>query len=209
MMLTLPFCYTIIYLTNVLCLAIQVISNFLLLQLETWIFLWGIHTEEPLWREKRWWGDESHTRTHTTAYREWRKSKVTQSCLTLCYPMDCSPPGSSVHGILLARILEWVAISFSRGSSRARDHTWVFRIAGRLFTTWATRESENERGGTISEVIKSQHPWHSSSANRESSLWARNAFLLEERNHPRLGWESLQLLICERLTPWWFTERKM
>ena len=125
MMLTLPFCYTIIYLTNVLCLAIQVISNFLLLQLETWIFLWGIHTEEPLWREKRWWGDESHTRTHTTAYREWRKSKVTQSCLTLCNPMDCSPPGSSVHGILLARILEWVAISFSRGSSRARDGTHI------------------------------------------------------------------------------------
>ena len=43
--------------------------------------------------------------------------KVTQSCLTLCDPMDCSLPGSSVHGIFQARILEWVAISFSRGSS--------------------------------------------------------------------------------------------
>ena len=43
-------------------------------------------------------------------------SSVTQSCLTLCDPMDCSPPGSAVHGILQARILEWVAISFSRGS---------------------------------------------------------------------------------------------
>ena len=43
--------------------------------------------------------------------------KSLQSCLTLCYPMDCSPPGFSVHGILQARILEWVAISFSRGSS--------------------------------------------------------------------------------------------
>ena len=50
---------------------------------------------------------------------EW--SEVTQSCLTLCDPVDCSPPGSSVHGILQARILEWVAISFSRGFSR----TWV------------------------------------------------------------------------------------
>ena len=60
--------------------------------------------------------------------------KVTQSCLTLCDPTDCSPPGSSVHGILQARILEWVAISFSRGSSRPRDQTQVSYIAGGLFT---------------------------------------------------------------------------
>ena len=52
--------------------------------------------------------------------------EVTQSCLTLCDPMDCSPPGSSVHGILQARILEWVAISYFRGSSRPRDQTHVF-----------------------------------------------------------------------------------
>ena len=45
------------------------------------------------------------------------ESEVTQSCPTFCDPMDCSPPGSSVHGIFQARILEWVAISFSRGSS--------------------------------------------------------------------------------------------
>ena len=48
---------------------------------------------------------------------------VAQSCLTLCNPMDCSPPGSSVHGILQARILEWVAISFSREASQPRDRT--------------------------------------------------------------------------------------
>ena len=46
------------------------------------------------------------------------KVLVTQSCPTLCHPMDCSPPGSSVHGILQAKVLEWVAISFSRRSSR-------------------------------------------------------------------------------------------
>ena len=50
---------------------------------------------------------------------------VAQSCLTLCDPIDCSPPGSSVHGILQARILEWVAIPFSRRSSQARDWTQV------------------------------------------------------------------------------------
>ena len=54
---------------------------------------------------------------------------VTESCLTLCDPMGCSPPGSSVHGILQARILEWVAISFSRGSSQSRDRAQVFHIA--------------------------------------------------------------------------------
>ena len=57
-----------------------------------------------------------------------------QSCLTLCDPKDCGPPGSSVHGILQARVLEWVAISFSRGSSQPRDQTRVSCIAGRFFT---------------------------------------------------------------------------
>ena len=54
-------------------------------------------------------------------------------CLSLCYPMDCSLPGSSVHGILQARILEWVAIPYSRGSSWPRDWTHVSCIAGRLY----------------------------------------------------------------------------
>ena len=55
--------------------------------------------------------------------------------------MDCSPPGTSVHGILQARILEQVAISFLRGSSQPRDQTWVSCIAGRCFTVWTSRES--------------------------------------------------------------------
>ena len=60
-------------------------------------------------------------------------------CLTLCDPVDCSPPGSSVHRISQAKILEWVATSFSRGSSWPRNWTWVSGIAGRFFTIWATR----------------------------------------------------------------------
>ena len=67
------------------------------------------------------------------------KVLVTQSCLTLCNPMDCSPPGSSVHGILQAGILEWVAISSSRGSSQPRDQTQTFCTADKCFTIWATR----------------------------------------------------------------------
>ena len=54
--------------------------------------------------------------------------------------MDCSLPHFSIHGIFQARVLEWVAISFSRGSSQPRDRTWVSHIVGRRFTIWATRE---------------------------------------------------------------------
>ena len=68
---------------------------------------------------------------------------LAQSCLTICNPMDCSSPCSSVHGILQARIHEQVAISFSRGSSRPRDWTWVTHITGRFFFNhWATREAK-------------------------------------------------------------------
>ena len=59
----------------------------------------------------------------------------------LCNPLDCSPPGSSVHGILQARILEWVAVPSSRGSSQPRNWTQVSWIAGRFFTSWATKGS--------------------------------------------------------------------
>ena len=68
------------------------------------------------------------------------KMLVTQSCLTLCDPMDCSPPGSSVPGILQAKILEWAAISFSRGSSRPRDQTHASCIGRQNLYHWVTRE---------------------------------------------------------------------
>ena len=66
---------------------------------------------------------------------------VAQLYPTLCDPMDCSSPGSSVHGVLQARILEWVATPFSRGSSQHRDRTQVSHMAGRFFTVWATTEA--------------------------------------------------------------------
>ena len=68
---------------------------------------------------------------------------VAQSCPTLCNPMDCSQPASSVHEILQARILKWVAIPFSRGSSQPKDPAWVSCIVGRFFTVWATREAHD------------------------------------------------------------------
>ena len=63
--------------------------------------------------------------------KTWSESEVAQSCPTLCSPMDCSLPGSSIHGIFQARVLQLVAISFSRRSSRPRDWTPVSRIVGR------------------------------------------------------------------------------
>ena len=63
---------------------------------------------------------------------------VAQLCATLCNPMDCSLPGSSVHRILQARILEWVAMPSSGGSSPPKDQTQVSCIAGEFFTVWAT-----------------------------------------------------------------------
>ena len=68
---------------------------------------------------------------------------------TLCNPVDYSLPGSSVHEILQARILEWVAISFSRGSSQPRDWTQVSCIGGRHFNLWATREVKTKWQSTV------------------------------------------------------------
>ena len=83
--------------------------------------------------------------------------KVTYLCLTLCDPMDCI-----VHGILQARILEWVAFPFSRRSSQPRDWTQVPHIAGRFFTSWATREAQlriqfeiTADGNMLTEATKS------------------------------------------------------
>ena len=70
------------------------------------------------------------------------KVKVAQSCPTLCEPMDYT-----VHGILQARILEWVAFPFSRGSSQPRDQTQVSHIAGGFFTSWPTREAQESWSG--------------------------------------------------------------
>ena len=83
-----------------------------------------------LYGKTAWWPIESES-----------ESEVTKMSPTLCDPLDCSPWGSSIHGILQARILEWVAISFSRGSSQPRDQTQVSHIAGRRFNLWATREA--------------------------------------------------------------------
>ena len=75
-----------------------------------------------------------------------RKVNVVQSCLILWDSMVCGLYSSSVHGILQARILEWIAIPFSRGSSQIRYQILVSWITGRFFTVWATREAWERQG---------------------------------------------------------------
>ena len=101
------------------------------------------HTKEITWIQDMASPNHHSTLWKTPHLNNKVKSEieVAQWCLILCDPMDCSLPGSSLHGILQARVLEWVAISFSRGSSRPRDWTQVSRIAGRCFNLWATREA--------------------------------------------------------------------
>ena len=74
---------------------------------------------------------------------------VAQSCPALWDPMDYSLPGSFFHGIIQARILEWVAILFSRGSPQPRDRTQVYRITGGFFTNWATREDQSLSNNSV------------------------------------------------------------
>ena len=100
----------------------------------------------------------------TARINSWVKVLVAQLCPTLCDLMDCGLPGSSVHGILQARILRWVVIPFSRGSSRPGDRTCASCTAGGFFNIWATRlavwpyENEliRERKRTSEEGIKSK-----------------------------------------------------
>ena len=111
-------------------------------------------------------------------------SEVAQLCPTLCNPMDCSLPGSSLHGILQARVLEWVAISFSRGSSQLGYQTGVSHIPGRHFNLWAIREAHlsNSEGKVFLVEIETQRQG-------------------EEKQGER-AWVWLPLLICSANDDW-------
>ena len=140
------------------------------------------------------------------------KVLVAQSCPTLCNPMDCSLPRSSLHGISQARILEWVAISFSRLSSQPRDRSWVSCIAGRFFNIWATRETLRYTDNTTvmaesEEELKSLSMKWSSSAVQCSasgsvvseSLWPLGLYGPWNSASQNTGVDSLSLL--QRIFP--------
>ena len=113
--------------------------------------------------------------TITTAIRKKEsESEVAQACPTLCDLMACSSPGSSVHGIFQARVLERVAISFSRRSSWPRDRTRVSCIAGRCFTIWATSDLVATITALISWALPSPGLWHAIfHVMLSTALWGR------------------------------------
>ena len=120
--------------------------------------------------------------------------KVAQLCLTLFNIIDWSPPGSSVHEIL-ARILEWVAISFSRGSSQPSDGTLVSHIAGRFFTIWATREAMR-----IYLYLKWNHSLIKAKYSQKL-LWKKKKKKQKKRREERREDERKTLTGCLILSP--------
>ena len=128
-------------------------------------------------------------------------SEVAQLCPTLCDPMDSSLPGSAIHGIFQARILEWTAISFSRGSSRPRDWTLVSCIADRCFTVWATREALETvlwRYNYPNSMVLAQKQTHGSvehdrePRNKHILIWSIN--LWQKRQEYIVGKKTIYLI---------------
>ena len=116
--------------------------------------------------------------------------------------MDCSPPGSSDHGILQARILEWVAISFSRGSSWSRHWTGVSCIAGRFFTVWATGEALKMETPQFSSVQPLNHVWLLETpwtAALQASLSITNSQSFLKLMSIKLVMPSKHLILCHPL----------
>ena len=101
------------------------------------------------------------------------KLLISQSCLTLYEPLDYSPPSSSVNGISRARFLEWVSISFSRGSSCPRDQTWLSAFTRRFFTDWATRKAQSDSVRMWSSVQFRSHSVMSDSLRPHEPQHAR------------------------------------
>ena len=102
-----------------------------------------------------------------------KESEVAQLCPTLCNPMDCNLSGSSVHGIIQASILEWVAISFSRTSSQPRDWTQVSCIVSRCFPIWATREVQSlGRGASLPTRSGKAICWAADRQAHSQEKWA-------------------------------------
>ena len=118
-------------------------------------------------------------------------AKLLQSCRTVCNPMTYSPPGSSVHGILQAIVLEWIAISFSSGSSWPRDWTQVSHIVDRRFTIWATREVGEPNHLHGEPLFRDKFSAHSLSTDVESV--GGHTF---HEHGITVGWQYVFL-------PWW------
>ena len=123
---------------------------------------------------------------------------VAQSCPTLWDPKDCSPPGSSVHGILHARIPEWVAMPSSRGSSQPRDQTQVSCIVGGFFISWATMEAQGQLYFNIKQ-------YHNSTFKRIGKRIKQTYFssIGDKRRDFTLDWHIIGILQAKKKNQTW------
>ena len=134
-----------------------------------------VKTLRSCWGDHRWWPQSLASRISQLPVI------ITQSCPTLCDPMHCSPPGSSVYGIVQSRILDWIAIPFSRGSSWPRDRTcisWASCMVGGFFTFWVTGEVQEVAGWSLIELAwlqlgppSHQVPWAWNKTPRGGKNW--------------------------------------
>ena len=121
-------------------------------------------------------------------------AQLLQSCPALCNPMDCSPPSSSVHGILQARILEWVLMPSSRGSSYPRDQTHI--SCGSCVAAGATGEAPEAVSVSqfsCSVMSDSMTPW---TAARQASLSITNSWISAKLISIKLVLSSKHLILC-------------
>ena len=146
---------------------------------------WG-RTMWSVKAKQKFWNVPYYSNYHGYEYKK-SESEVTQLCPTLCEPMNCSLPGSSVHGILQARILEWVAISFSSRSSQPRDGTWVSHIVGRCFNLWATREAHE---------YKKHMPYNIYDSSSLKCVFGLSAFLFDNWKVLYRKYKTLPSLLC-------------
>ena len=134
----------------------------------------------------RWgWVPPALSNLEGSSYSQYNKVElVTQLCPILCDPMDCSLPSSFVHGLLWARIREWVPISFSKWSSRHRIRTQVPHIAGRFFTVWTTMEAHSKV--EFAAIFPKKSGWTTIAYPAEGSFTAESSFLFQV-NHQNIS----------------------
>ena len=139
---------------------------------------------------------DSRTSQVAPVVKKW--CEVTQSCPTLCDPMDCSLPGFFIHWIFQARVLEWIATSFSRGSSWPRDWTGVSRVTGRFLNVWAPRKSTacHCRRLGFSPWIR-KVPWR--------SAWQPIAALFPGESRGQRSWRAVVQRVAKSRT--WLKQR--
>ena len=131
-----------------------------------------------------WWEE------NTFPFGKQVKAKATQLCLTLCDPMDYA-----VHGILQARILEWVAFPFSMGSSQPRDGTEVSCIAGGIFTNWAMTETQN------TTPIPKEYKWYDSICGKNNGCIIQTDNLCRSKRNFKKEKDTLEKLYTKNISP--------